>query len=97
MFILARQGESYARLRFNAGPGADLEIPVDLDFSRPFTGCDLAAWEAEYLACVQPQLMARKASRGIQFQPFERVDQDPWDDWDADPSAQQSLQDFFYE
>ncbi len=55
MFILARQGQSYARLRFNVGPGADIEIPVSVDFSRPFAGCDWDGWEEEYLTNVQPQ------------------------------------------
>jgi len=54
MFIIARGGESYARLRFNVGPGGSLEIPVSVDYSRPFAGSDEPAWEEEYQANVVP-------------------------------------------
>ena len=36
MFILARGGQTYARLRYNCGPGADLKLPVEVDYGRPF-------------------------------------------------------------
>ena len=53
MFILARQGQSYARLRFNVGPGGEMTIPVRVDYSRPFAASNHAAWREEYAACVQ--------------------------------------------
>jgi hypothetical protein len=52
MFILARNGETYARLRFGVGPGGEMEIPVQVDFSQPFGPSDQAAWTAEYDAKV---------------------------------------------
>jgi hypothetical protein len=55
MFILAQQGQTYARLRFNVGPGGAIEIPVEVDYSRPFSGSDLDAWEQEYVANVGVQ------------------------------------------
>ncbi len=48
MFILARGGQTYARLRFNVGPGGDLEIPHEVDFSRPFDAARQDAWDQEY-------------------------------------------------
>ena len=36
MFILARSGQCYARLRFNTGPGGELVIPVEVDYRLPF-------------------------------------------------------------
>ena len=54
MFILARGGASYARLRFNIGPGGSVPLDVAVDYSRPFAGSDHAAWEAEYRAQVHP-------------------------------------------
>jgi proteasome lid subunit RPN8/RPN11 len=63
MFILARGGQSYARLRFNTGPGAELAIPVDVDFGPPFGGSDQEAWQAEHEACVQPEPKPLKAPR----------------------------------
>lgn len=53
MFIIARGGATYARLRYNCGPGADLEIPVDVDYRRAFAAADFSAWDCEYLAKVQ--------------------------------------------
>ena len=35
MFILARGGQTYARLRCNVGPGADVKLPVDVDYRSP--------------------------------------------------------------
>jgi proteasome lid subunit RPN8/RPN11 len=52
MFILARGGATYARLRFNVGPGGHVLIPVMVDYSMPFAAADPAAWEAEYQAHV---------------------------------------------
>jgi hypothetical protein len=52
MFILARGGQTYARLRFNAGPGGALIVPVEIDFRRPFAAADRAAWNAEYAQSV---------------------------------------------
>lgn len=48
MFILARGGASYARLRFRAGPGGQLRIPVEVDYAREFAASDQAAWNREY-------------------------------------------------
>jgi hypothetical protein len=48
MFVLAQGGKTYARLRFNVGPGGDVLIPAEIDFTRPFAGSDHVAWAAEY-------------------------------------------------
>jgi len=48
MFILAQEGQTYARLRFNVGPGGTIEIPVDVDFSATFSAADPDAWQREY-------------------------------------------------
>jgi hypothetical protein len=48
MFVLAQEGKSYARLRFNVGPGGQIVIPTEIDFSLPFVGSDHPAWAAEY-------------------------------------------------
>jgi hypothetical protein len=48
MFILARGGATYARLRFRAGPGGQLRIPVEVDYGGEFAGSDQAAWNQEY-------------------------------------------------
>jgi proteasome lid subunit RPN8/RPN11 len=53
MFILACEGQSYARLRINTGLPLEIEIPVEVDYTRPFAGCDFDAWEEEYWNNVQ--------------------------------------------
>jgi hypothetical protein len=52
MFILARGGATYARLRFCAGPGGQIELPVEVDFTQPFPAADPVGWEAEYARSV---------------------------------------------
>lgn len=54
MFILARGGQSYARLKFSVGPGGAMTIPTCVDYSRPFGASDVAGWEQEYQANVIP-------------------------------------------
>jgi proteasome lid subunit RPN8/RPN11 len=48
MFIIAREGEAYCRVRFRAGPGGAFEIPVCVDFESNFAGSDFEAWTEEY-------------------------------------------------
>jgi proteasome lid subunit RPN8/RPN11 len=55
MFILARAGKSFARLRFNVGPGGEALIPVEVDYSRPFGPSNRESWEAEYKANINSQ------------------------------------------
>ena len=55
MAILARGGQTYARLRFNTGPGGAMLIPIEVDYRLPFAGSDHAAWQAEYEAHVHPE------------------------------------------
>jgi hypothetical protein len=88
MFIRARTGKTYARLRFNVGPGGQALIPTDVDYLLPFQAADHAAWEAEYQANIQPAAthvgLALSAGEG----PFDvcRTDViDPFDDWPGQP------------
>jgi proteasome lid subunit RPN8/RPN11 len=55
MFILARGGATYARLRFNTGPGADAEIATQVDYSRTFAASAEQLWADEYLSSVMEQ------------------------------------------
>ena len=68
MFILAQGGQTYARLRFNAGPGGEIVLPTDVDFGCPFPETDWEAWEEEYLACVTDEdAIQREVRRGKQL------------------------------
>ena len=55
MFVLAQNGKTYARLRFNVGPGGNVVIPVEVDFTTPFGPSQCDAWEAEYKANIDSQ------------------------------------------
>jgi hypothetical protein len=83
MFILAAQGQVYARLQWNVGPRGCLELPVEIDYSQPFAGSDEDAWEDEYLANVHPQEfgMGPQSRAGLRFADEEPP---PWwhRDWD---------------
>ena len=50
MFIIAMDNNSYARLRFNVGPGGEVEIPVEIDYSQAFSQSEQDVWEAEFKA-----------------------------------------------
>jgi proteasome lid subunit RPN8/RPN11 len=71
MFILAKYGETYARLRFNVGPGGSLEIPVRVDFKQPFAGANHEAWTDEYINNVVDLHALR---RGVLDQRWETTD-----------------------
>jgi proteasome lid subunit RPN8/RPN11 len=53
MFILARDGQTYARLRLNVGPGADIQLPIEIDYSRQFASSAFDQWQEEYRANVR--------------------------------------------
>ncbi|HEX4131078.1 MAG TPA: hypothetical protein VHZ24_13635 [Pirellulales bacterium] len=71
MFILARGGAVYARLRFSAGPSGQMRIPVEIDFKRAFDASDQSAWDREYQANV------RAARTELPIDRFDRFD-DLW-------------------
>ena len=48
MAIVARGGQTFARLQHNTGPGGKIEIPVEVDYSAKFAGSDHEAWREEY-------------------------------------------------
>jgi len=57
MFILARGGQNYARLQFHVGPGGDMDIPISVDYRRPFAASNHQAWKEEYLAGVHQEVL----------------------------------------
>ena len=85
MFILARGGQTYARLRFNVGPGVDVKIPVEVDFGRAFAASAQELWHSEYLANVRipapdpPQSFELEKRTGLSSREDEFAD-DLWRD-----------------
>lgn len=82
MFILARGGASYARLRFRSGPGAELRFASEVDYRASFAGSDTTAWDAEYAANVVPLHLLVWDSLAAAQLPLSF---DPYDEW-LDPS-----------
>jgi proteasome lid subunit RPN8/RPN11 len=79
MMILARGGQTYARLRYNVGPGADVRIGVEVDYSQPFGGSEWELWQQEYEACVPVPPPAPLRIRAAQ--PIGRDRDQPPADW----------------
>lgn len=52
MAILARGGQSYARLQYHIGPGGSFLLPVEVDYRHPFSGTNWTAWQQEYASQV---------------------------------------------
>ena len=57
MGILGRTGNTFARLRFNTGPGGSLNLPVAVDWTdwprhAPELAQQVASWEQEYCTLV---------------------------------------------
>jgi hypothetical protein len=83
MFILAQGGHSFARLRYNVGPGVDVKLPVEINYGRPFLGSDEALWQDEYLANVRvpapepPELLGSNTRNS----PSSRADEFHDDSW----------------
>jgi len=52
MCIVAQDGGTYARLRFSAGPGGEVKIPVYVDYNYEFDTADFEVWKQQYLTNV---------------------------------------------
>ena len=61
MFILAREGATYARLRFNVGPPTTKRLGIAVDYQREFPGTDHDVWLREYedLVVIHDPLVGR--------------------------------------
>jgi hypothetical protein len=73
------------------GPGVDVELPVDVDYSRPFEGSDMELWQAAYLVNVRvppPEPPKKTDTNQLSSAPFE--DDQFVDDWWRDAWADYS-------
>jgi hypothetical protein len=73
MAIVAQEGSTFARLRFNAGPGGEVKIPVSVDYSIEFDAAEFEVWEQQYVANVTEDVVfslngKSKKSRNDQFE-----------------------------
>lgn len=53
LFVLAQNNKTHARLSFNVGPGGQVLIPTEIDYSEDFGRTDRQAWDGEYAANVK--------------------------------------------
>lgn len=100
MFILARGGRTYARLRFNVGPGGSMIIPAAVDYTQPFAGSDEAAWQTEFDAsvrCCDPlQPGSASAVRGeMENTALIGAETERWGDWQQQHLLGQTHEEFF--
>ena len=76
MFILARGGATYARLRFNAGPGGEILLPVGVRWDLPLGEVSEDPWRAEHKANVAAESLpvaTRTCDRGQRFDVFDEL------------------------
>lgn len=74
MFIVASDGRTFARLRFNAGPGGEVNIPVCVDYSHEFNASDFALWTQQYKSNVTEDLTLTKLSKSKKSTKEQRKD-----------------------
>lgn len=55
MFILAKGGQTYARMRFSSGPGGEMLMPVTVAYEQSFNGSDHHAWAEDFARHVHPE------------------------------------------
>lgn len=84
MFIVSRSNKTYAKLRFNTGPGGHVQVPVLVDYSQPFAASDHEAWKLEYKTNVLPEPIAYDLAGVSQFErDFRLAQAEDWADQDV--------------
>jgi proteasome lid subunit RPN8/RPN11 len=53
MFVVAQNDKTYVKLSFNVGPGGQVLIPVEIDYSQDFGPSDRKLWDAEYASNIK--------------------------------------------
>jgi proteasome lid subunit RPN8/RPN11 len=77
MFILAEDNNTYANLRFNTGPKAEIRIPTEIDFDSEFTESRHKDWDKEYDKKVNiKQVFTGKTKQQKRVDLFGGIEQD---------------------
>ena len=74
MVIVAQEGSTFARLRFNAGPGGEAKIPVCIDYNCEFDASDFEAWQQQYLNNVTEDHIISLSGRSKKSRQTEEAD-----------------------
>jgi hypothetical protein len=82
MFIIARNGDVYARLRFNTGPGGEIELSTTIDYDTDFPASDRGSWEQEFFKSVHDgSIVTAKPFDSDLFGYRNPCDEDWYDHW----------------
>jgi len=66
MCIVAQDGGTFARLRFNVGPGGEVKIPVYVDYGCEFDAANFELWKQQYQANVIVDEIFKQTDKPIQ-------------------------------
>ncbi len=66
MCIVARNGNTFARLRFNVGPGGEVKIPVCVDYSFEFDAANFELWTQQYKTNVSEDEIFKQVDKSKQ-------------------------------
>ena len=91
MFILARGGDTYARLRFNVGPGGEVLVPATVDFSVDFSASETDQWEQEYAENVFAETTAGSI-RTVERIPNHSDPEDSFEDFELSDGWQEYME-----
>ncbi len=85
LFVVAQNNRTYARLRFNVGPGGEVLIPAEIDYSADFGPSDHDNWDAEFTENVKaiewlpdksdPELQANDHDLSGFILPYDFIDE----------------------
>jgi len=64
LFVVAQNDNAYAKLSFNVGPGGQVLIPVEIDYTHAFGPSNQELWDAEYASDVKAaEWLSSRASK----------------------------------
>ena len=67
MCIVAQDGSTFARLRFNVGPGGEVKIPVCVDYGFEFDAADFELWTQQYKANVTEDTIFKQTDKSKKY------------------------------
>jgi len=53
LFVVAQDNKTYAKLSFNVGPGGQVLIPTEINYSHDFGPSNHELWDTEYAANIK--------------------------------------------
>ena len=69
MAIVSSNDDTYARLRFNTGPGGAIKIPVEVDYSEEFEGSNFPLWDKQFFDNVEEEVLLSVRKRKTSKKP----------------------------